>query len=160
MFDASFWVAAAFFVFIGLLLKVGYKRVVTLLDARADSISAEIEEAKQLREEAQQLLASYQRKHRDAVKEAEEIIEQAKIEAQRMSSQATASLQSELLQRSQIAKEKIARAEAQVIDEVKEVAVALASRASIQLIQEQLSKEQGQTIIDAAIKELGKKTLQ
>lgn len=160
MFDASFWVAAAFVVFIGLLLKVGYKRVVTLLDARADSISAEIEEAKQLREEAQQLLASYQRKHRDAVKEAEEIIEQAKIEAQRMSSQATASLQSELLQRSQIAKEKIARAEAQVIDEVKEVAVALASRASIQLIQEQLSKEQGQNIIDAAIKELGKKTLQ
>ena len=106
------------------------------------------------------MLASYQRKHRDAVKEAEEIIEQAKIEAQRMSSQATASLQSELLQRSQIAKEKIARAEAQVIDEVKEVAVALASRASIQLIQEQLSKEQGQNIIDAAIKELGKKTLQ
>ena len=46
-----------------------------------------MEEAEKLREEAQDLLASYQRKQRDAVKGAEAIVEHAKDEAKRLTQQ-------------------------------------------------------------------------
>ncbi len=80
--DPVFWVMIAFFVFIGALV---YYRVPGMigkaLDARADAIRKELDEARRLRDEAQALLADYQRKSREAENEAKEILEQAKREA-------------------------------------------------------------------------------
>lgn len=157
MFDASFWVAAAFVVFIGVLVKLAYQKIVDALDARAEGINNEIEEAKRLREEAQQLLANYQRKHRDAVEEAQEIIEHAKAEAERMAVQAASDLETEVRRRTEMAQAKIARAEAQVIADVRNMAVDIAVRAAGQLVQERLGEEQAQKIVDDAISELGRK---
>ena len=91
--NAEFWVAVAFFIFIGIILKFGYRRVVDGLDARAERIKNELDEARSLHEEAQALLASYQRKQRDALKEAEEIVEHAKGEAARAPAEAELELQ-------------------------------------------------------------------
>ena len=157
MFDASFWIAIAFVAFIGVLTKFAYGKITTALDARAEDIRNEIEDSKCLREEAQQLLENYQRKHRDAVKEAEEIIDQAKAEAKRMSEQAAADLDSEVKRRTELAQAKIARAEAQVIEDVRNMAVDIAVRAAGQLVDEHLSDEQAGKIIDDAISELGRK---
>ena len=52
-----------------------------MLDDRADKIRQELEEAQRLREDAQATLASYQRRQRDALKEAEDIIAHAREEA-------------------------------------------------------------------------------
>ena len=112
MFGAEFWVAAAFVAFVGVLSKFAYRRIIDALDSRADGIKDEIEEAKQLREEVQQLLAAYQRKHRDAVKEAKGIIKQANLDATRMAEQAAADLETEVRRRTELAFAKIARAEA------------------------------------------------
>tara|TARA_A100001037_G_scaffold239170_1_gene218701 strand:+ start:2092 stop:2571 length:480 start_codon:yes stop_codon:yes gene_type:complete len=157
MFDASFWVAAAFVAFIGVLIKFAYGKITEALDARAEGIRDEIEEAKRLREEAQQLLANYQRKHRDAVKEAEEIIDQAKADAKRMSEQAAKDLETEVMRRTELAQAKIARAEAQVIEDVRNMAVDIAVRAAGQLVEERLGDEQANKIVDEAISELGRK---
>ncbi len=51
------------------------------LDARADKIKSDLDEARRLREEAQELLADYQRKRKEAEKEAGEILTAAKREA-------------------------------------------------------------------------------
>jgi len=157
MFDASFWVAIAFAAFIGVLIKFAYGKITIALDARAEDIRNEIEESKCLREEAQQLLANYKHKHRDAVKEAEEIIDQAKADAKRMSEQAAADLDSEVKRRTELAQAKIARAEAQVIEDVRNMAVDIAVRAAAQLVEEHLSDEKAGKIIDDAISELGRK---
>lgn len=157
MFGAEFWVAAAFVAFVGVLIKFAYRRIVDALDSRADGIKDEIEEAKRLREEAQQLLANYQRKHRDAVKEAEEIIEQAKGDATRMAAQAAADLETEVKRRTKLAFAKIARAEAQVIQDVRNMAVDLAVRAAGQLVRDRLGEEQAGKIVDNAISELSRK---
>jgi F-type H+-transporting ATPase subunit b len=157
MFGAEFWVAAAFVAFVGVLIKFAYRRIVDALDSRADGIKDEIEEAKRLREEAQQLLANYQRKHRDAVKEAEEIIEQAKGDATRMAAQAAADLETEVKRRTELAFAKIARAEAQVIQDVRNMAVDLAVRAAGQLVRDRLGEEQAGKIVDNAISELSRK---
>jgi F-type H+-transporting ATPase subunit b len=157
MFGAEFWVAAAFVAFVGVLIKFTYRRITEALDSRAEGINEEIEGAKRLREEAQQLLATYQRKHRDAVKEAEEIIEQAKGDAERMAAQAAADLETEVKRRTELAYAKIARAEAQVIQDVRNMAIDLAVRAAGQLVQERLGEEQAGKIVDDAISELGRK---
>lgn len=157
MFGAEFWVAAAFVAFIGVLLRFAYRRIIDALDTRADRINDEIEEAKRLREEAQQLLASYQHKHRDSVKEAEEIVEHAKAEAERMAEQAAADLELEVKRRTELAHAKIARAEEQVIEDVRNMAVDIAVRAAGQLVQERLGEEQANQIVDNAISELGRK---
>lgn len=157
MFGAEFWIAAAFVAFVGVLIKFAYRRIVDALDSRADGIKDEIEEAKRLREEAQQLLANYQRKHRDAVKEAEEIIEQAKGDATRMAAQAAADLETEVKRRTELAFAKIARAEAQVIQDVRNMAVDLAVRAAGQLVRDRLGEEQAGKIVDNAISELSRK---
>lgn len=157
MFDASFWIAAAFVAFVGILVRFAYGRIVGALDARAGRIENEIEEAKRLREEARQLLASYQRRHRDAVKEAEEIVEQAKADAERMVEQAAADLEAEIRRRTELAHAKIARAEAQVIEDVRDMAVDAAVRAAGRLVRERLGEEQAGKIVDDAISELGRK---
>ena len=157
MFGAEFWVAAAFVAFIGVLFHFAYRRIVEVLDARADRIKDEIEEAVRLHEEAQQLLASYQRKHRDAVKEAEEIIEHAKAETERMAEQAAAELESEIKRRTELAHAKISRAEAQVIEDVRNMAVDIAVRAAGRLVQDNLGEEQAGHIVDSAISELSRK---
>jgi len=157
MFGAEFWVAAAFVAFVGVLIKFAYRRITDALDSRAHGIKGEIEEATRLREEAQQLLANYQRKHRDAVKEAEEIIVQAKGDAERMAAQATVDIETEVRRRTELARAKIAGAEAQIIQDVRNISVDIAVRAAGQLVQERLGEEQAGKIVDDAISELSRK---
>ena len=74
---AEFWVAFAFVAFIGLLIYYGVPSLITkALDDRADAIRKELDEARRLRDEAQNLLSDYQRKAREAEEEAQVIVEQ------------------------------------------------------------------------------------
>ena len=79
---ASFWAFAGLIIFLGILV---YFKVPSMmaknLDKRADDIAAELEQAKKLREEAQQLLAEYQRKRNEAEEEAKSIVAAAEKEA-------------------------------------------------------------------------------
>ena len=78
--DPTFWVAIGFVLFIVIAGRPIMAKITSALDNRADEIRAKIEEAKSLREEAQTLLASYQRMQRDAAAEAAEIISNAQEE--------------------------------------------------------------------------------
>ena len=82
--DAEFWVAVAFVGFVGVLIYVGaHEMLLKLIDQRRDRIKAELDEATRLKEEAQALLARYQRKQREAEREAAEILAGANAEAER-----------------------------------------------------------------------------
>ena len=82
---AEFWVLVSFLAFMGLLLKMKVPAMLAnILDDRAVGIRKELDEARRLRQEAQDLLAEYQRKQRLAEDEAKAIIEQAQREAQAM----------------------------------------------------------------------------
>ena len=84
-FSPDFWVAVSFLIFIGILVKMGVPSLITkALDDRADAVRKELDQARRLREEAQDLLADYQRKQRAADEEAKAIIEQARREAETM----------------------------------------------------------------------------
>ena len=153
----EFWVAVAFVIFVALMVWKVRKTLTDMLDARADRIRKQIDEAETLRREAQDLLADYQRKQSEAYKEAEGIIAQSKAEAERMKVKAEAELEAAIKLRERQALDRIAHAEAQAATDVRNAAVAAAISATRQLMQERLAAGQGGELIDQAIAELPKR---
>lgn len=129
--DSSFWVLVAFVIFFGFLfyLKVP-GQLAKSLDERAEKIKRELEEAEKLHREAQHLFAEYQRKQRNALKEAEEIVAAAEVEARRIAEAAKAELTAALERRRIQAEQKIAQAEQVAVREVRDTAVELAIAAA------------------------------
>lgn len=155
--DAAFWVGVAFVLVVGLAFRPVSRALAASLDARAAKIKARLDEAHKLREDAQEMLATYQRKQRDAMKEAEEIIAHAKAEAERLSAQAAKDLEAVLKRRESQAMERIAQAEAQAMKEVQNLAVDVAVAAAREVMASSISAEQAAALVDNAIRELPKK---
>ena len=154
-FDATFWVGAAFFVFVGVLVYYKVPGMLTkVLDERAEKIRQDLEDARRLREEAQSLLATYERKQRDAMQEAEAMIAHAQEEAKREAVIAAEKLEESIARREQLALEKIALAEAQAEKDVREAAVEVAITAAGKVIAGQVSGEKADALVDQAIKDL------
>jgi F-type H+-transporting ATPase subunit b len=153
--DPLFWVLVAFLVFLGLLL---YYRVPSIvgkaLDERAEAIRRELDEARKLREEAQGLLADYQRKAREAETEARSIIEQAKREAEALAADSRKALTESLERRSKLAEEKIARAESQALSEVRATAVETALAAAHELLKTRACGATGEALISQSINDM------
>jgi len=153
--NPEFWVLVAFVIFVGILLWKGVPRLVgKALDARAAAIRSELDEARRLRDEAQHLLADYQRKAREAEDEAKSIVEQARREAEHLAAETRKTLAEQVERRAKVAEEKIARAEAQAVSEVRAAAVDLAVAASERLLKSKITGEAASTLTDAAIKDL------
>ena len=80
--DATFWALIALFIFLGVVVYLKVPGMIAkALDERAAKIRDELDEARRLREEAQQLLAEFQKKRKEAEKEAADIVAAAKREA-------------------------------------------------------------------------------
>ena len=153
--NPEFWVMIAFFCFFGLLAYMKVPAMVTkMLDDRADQIRSELDDARRLREEAQQLLADYQKKARDAEDEARGIVEQAKLEAEALAVESRKNLGESLERRTKLAEEKIARAEAQAISEVRSVAIDTSMAAAERLLAGRVAGKTAGNLIDSSIGEL------
>lgn len=152
---AEFWVFITFLIFIGILF---YFRVPALigkaLDKRGEGIRTELDEARRLREEAQALLAEYQRKAREAEEDAKVIVEQARHEAEALAAETKKSLSENLARRTKLAEEKIARAEAQAVSEVRASAVEAAVGAAETILKERVSGNIAKGLIETSIKDL------
>ena len=152
------WVLVSFVLFIALL--VYYKipnKVAKALDDRAGRINAELEEARRLREEAQTILADYQRKQRDAEKEAEDIIAMARREARFYAEESHKVLDEFLQRRVKLAEEKIARAEEQAIQDVRSKSVDVAVAAAEMLIARELKGKSAEDLVDKSIRDVSAK---
>lgn len=152
--NPTFWVAVAFVLLFVLFGKKIFAAITSGLDDRADKIREQIDEATRLREEAQEMLASYQRKQHEAVKEAETIVERAKAEADRLAEKAASDLEASLKRREQQAMDRIAQAEAQAMTEVRNVAIEVAIDATTKLLAENLSDAKADALVSDAIKEI------
>lgn len=130
-FDAEFFVAVGFVLFVCLLFYVGvHKSILGGLDARSKKIADELGEARRLRAEAQALLASFTQKAIAAEAEAAAIVKQAVAEAEAHASEASARIEEFVTRRTAQAQTKIALAEAQATADVRAAAADAAVRAS------------------------------
>jgi len=145
--DPTFWVAVAFLCFVVLAARPVSRALTGALDARSN-------EAQALREEAQKTVAEFKRKQRDALKEAEQILDHAKVEAKRLAERAERDLEAALERREQAALDKIAQAEAQALQEVRDQAIDVALMATAKLLADNLGPERSGAMIDRAIRDL------
>lgn len=152
--DPEFYVLCAFIIAVVLVWRKARDAIAGALDERAAKIKAELDEARRLRDEAEGMLAEYQRKQRDALKEAEAIIARAKDEAERVAAQGRRDLEAAIDRRRKMAEEKIAQAEAKAVAEIRAAAVDVAVVATRQILRRQLDQRRGAELIDQAIAEL------
>ncbi|MCV6598682.1 MAG: F0F1 ATP synthase subunit B [Mangrovicoccus sp.] len=156
--NTDFIVLLAFLLFIAVLF---YFKVPSLiggmLDKRAEGIASELEEARALREEAQTLLASYEKKKKEVQEQAETIVEAAKKEAESAAVEAKKELEASIARRLAAADEQIAQAEAKAVKQVQDQAASVAVAAAGDVISGAMSAEKAGSLIDSAIAEVGQK---
>ncbi|MGH6864790.1 MAG: ATP F0F1 synthase subunit B [Methyloceanibacter sp.] len=154
----EFWVAVSFFLFLGGLFYLGvHKKLAVALDARATAIAEEIDAAKRLREEAETVLADYRRKQGDAVKEAEDIVSLASKEAEILAAESRRSMQEHFERRMKLADDKIARAEAEALRDVRAAAADAAIAAAQNVIAAKLTPEAADQFVKQGIDTLKSK---
>ena len=156
--NTDFIVLLAFLTFIAVLFYFKVPGLLGgLLDKRAEGIQAELDEAKALREEAQTLLASYERKQKDVAEQAERIVSDAKRDAEAAAEQAKEDLKVSIARRLQAAEDQIASAEAGAVKEVRDRAVSVAIAAAADVVAAQTSAADQNSLIDDAIAQVADK---
>jgi len=156
--NTDFVVAISFVIFIGILIYFGvHKLLGKMLDERAEGIRNDLDEARALREEAQSVLASYERKQKEVQTQAEGIVEKAKESAKAAAAQAKDDLKASIARRLQSAEDQIKSAEASAVKEVRDQAVTVAMSAAKELIAKNISAKDAGGLIDAAIGDVEKR---
>ena len=155
LYQAEFWVAVAFLIFLAILWRAGaHRTILAALDDRAERIRTELAEARHLKDEATRVLADYQRKRREAESEAKAIIDQAKSEAEEITATAEARMQEFVARRTRMAETKIAQAEIQALADVRDAAADAAVKAAEKILTETVKGKTAEDLISVAIKDV------
>ena len=150
--NTDFVVLLGFLVFIGVLIYFKVPgRLTAMLDARAEGIRKDLAEARALREEAQSILSSYDRKTREAREQAEAIVANAKSEAQAAAKQAKADLEVSVARRLAAAEDQIGSAQNAAIREVRDEAIRVATAVAGEIVAKQMSAADANKLIDTSI---------
>ena len=155
--DPAFWVTVAFVIVVGLLIKKLVPMVRTGLDKRAVEIREELDRAQSLREEAQAVLAQYQKKQRESLKEADEIIQKANLEARRITKDAETQVEEALKKRTKLALDKIEQAERHALAEVQAKLVDITVAAAREIVTEKLDTKARDEMVAAAVQDIEQK---
>lgn len=156
-FDATFWVAIAIVTFFVVFGKTLFGIIGKSLDSRSARIAQELEEALRLKEEAKSILALYQRKHHRMMEEADEILNHAREEAERIVEGAKTRIDEELNKRTEMALQRIATMETRVMQEIRDNAVEVTIAAARNLIMDNMGNEVAEEVISDAISEIQRK---
>ncbi len=155
LFNTNFVVLVAFLLFVGVLVYLKVPGLLgRMLDDRAEGIRRDLDEAKALREEAQTLLASYERKQAEVAEQAERIVAQAKSEATEAAAAAEEALKASIARRLAAAEDQIASAQASAVKDVRDQAIQVAVAAASDVIASKMTATEGNGLIDAAIAEV------
>jgi F-type H+-transporting ATPase subunit b len=151
--DAHAWVAISFAIFAVLAFVLGRGKVLAKLDGRIAQIRREIETAESLRLEAQELLASYQRKQRDAVRDAETMVAAARQHAEQIRRHAGDELNETLNRREQQLEDRLRRMEQAAIQEIRAYAAELAVKATAEIIADKMDEKTNGQLVDQSMKQ-------
>lgn len=153
--NTDFVVLLGFIIFLAILLFAGVPGMLSKqLDARAEKIRGELDEARRLRDEAQSVLADFEKRKKEVSTQAASIVAQAKAEAERARDQAEADLEASVERRLKAATDQIASAEQDAVKAVRDRAVEVAVQAAGEVLSSGVDAGQGDALIDAAIKDV------
>ncbi|MGY6412216.1 MAG: F0F1 ATP synthase subunit B family protein [Alkalilacustris sp.] len=155
LYNTDIVVLLAFVIFIGILVRFKVPEMITgFLDRRAEQIQADLDEARRLREEAQELLAGYERKLRDVKIQADRIVARATGEAREAADQARRDMETAVARRLAAADEQLQAAEAEALRSIRNRAVTVAIAAAADVVARQMEDADAARLIDAGIDEI------
>lgn len=155
--NTDFIVLLAFLVFVGILLYFRVPAAIAkLLDKRAESIKSDIAEARRLRDEAQEIYASYERRQREVKGQADAIVANARREALAQAEKAKLDLQASIERRLAAAQDQIASAESDAVRAVRDQAVQVAVAAASDVLGRQMGASDRSAGIDRAIDDVAR----
>ena len=153
--EPEFWVAVGFVILLGVFGWLGVHRtVITALDHRRDRIKSELDDARRLKEDAAKLLAEYKARHASAEREAQDIVEAAKAEAERIAAEAKTKMEDFVARRTKTAEGKIELAEAQAIADVRAVAANAAIAAASNILSQSVKGSVADDLLTKGIAEV------
>ena len=153
--EPEFWVAVGFVILMGVFVYVGVHRtVLTALDHRSQRIKTELDDARQLKEDAAKLLAEYKARHATAEREAQDIITAAQAEAERIAAEAKSKMEDFVARRTKTAESKIALAEAQAIADVRSAAANAAVAAASTILSQSVKGDVADDLLAQGIAEV------
>lgn len=156
--EPEFWVAVAFVILMGVFAYFGIHRtVLRALDHRSERIKAELDDARQLKDDAAKLLAEYRSRRAAAEREAEEIVASAKAEAERIASEAKTRMEDYVARRTKTAENKIALAEAQALAAVRSAAANAAAEAASTILSQTVKGQIAEDLLAKGIAEAREK---
>lgn len=151
------WLLIALAVLVAIIWRPVSRAIIGALDGHATKVRAELDEAKRLREEAQSLLAEHKRQLAAGQDHARNVVEHARVEAERQAERHRTELESSLGRRTEQALGRIAQEEARALQDVRNHAATLAIRTTRRLLADQVDGAHAQALLDGAIEDVGRK---
>ena len=154
-FNTNYVVLIGFILFLALLFYFNVPAMILkMLDDRAETIRSELDEARNLRDEAQAVLAAYERKSREVAEQSQRIIDHAREEARLAADAAKEDLKQSIARRLKAAEEQITSAEEKATRELRNRAVDVAIAAAAKILADSTTATEANKRIDAAIAEV------
>lgn len=149
--SAEFWVAMSFvLVVVGLARPIG-KVMHSLLQKRGENIAERISSAATLKEDAQKLLAQYEKKYREAEQEAQEILSRSEKEINFFKKESMSKLEAEMANKERDAKARIAAAQDKAVKEISAMTSEVTIKAVKDVLRRQLTEKEIDRLIDESI---------
>jgi F-type H+-transporting ATPase subunit b len=158
MFEPETWVAIAFVILMGVFGWLGvHRKVLTALDHRAERIKSELDDARRLKDYAARVLAEYQARRDSAEREAQDIVANARADAERIAADARAKMEDFVTRRTKTAENKIALAEAQALADVRAAAAEAAVAAATTILSQSVKGQVADDLLAKGIAEVRQK---
>lgn len=149
--DPTFWVGLAFCLTVALLVKLAGKSISAALQARADTIARKLNDASQLRTDAQKMLDDYREKHQNTEQEIESALKRARADAEHLKKNIQADFDAKLKNKESAAEMRLKRATDEASEEIRDSAVSLSLKTAEKILREKLSDEAGKAFLNNAI---------
>tara|TARA_B100001057_G_scaffold30839_1_gene28099 strand:- start:7880 stop:8371 length:492 start_codon:yes stop_codon:yes gene_type:complete len=155
--DPSSWVLVAFIIFVIIALVIKAPSMIAgILDGEIKKIKEELDNARNLKEEANSLLAQHERKIQNADEEAEKIISQAREIALNQEAQSKLKAEEYVKRAEQQAIEKIERAEKIAIAKINDQIVSNSIELSKKIIMENIDENSSKKLVQQSIQQINK----
>ena len=154
--STDIWYGLAFVVFALIAWRYGAPAALGTLDARIEAIRREIAAAEDLRVEAQELLARYERKQRDAAKEADKIVDGARANAAQYEAQTARDLADLIEQRRRRLAERVALMRAAALVDIRGYGAGVVAARARALLADTISKKAAGELIDRSAERIAR----
>ena len=140
--DATFWVAVSFFIFfLGLIYLKIPQKVNDVLGNKINETKSELEEAEKLKDEAKNLLSTYENKLTQATDEATNIVDMAKKDSEKNLIDSTEKFYQLIDYKKKNLSEKIDQMKNEAINEIKNTSIQISMEAVEKIIKNSIDKK-------------------